>query len=493
MSAIATVLGLLLVVTFVTQFVLTPLPGVMSDLELRHVLLVENQVGRLQSTIQAEAENPNLHLTLASPVTLGSQASPPFGIGATSTLSLTGGSARAQSKYAVGEIVPVNPNWNTGSACLSGGAGTCSTASKVDWWNESGVNASTFTVTISGGSNALNYNLTGNNDTINVVWTGGNAKFLRLVVNGSNNTVTYNKNGADSTTAPTTAFWFYGQGNTFNFNPSGSSSSASGSKLSVLFSGEYGQTCPAGNLSGTDTIGTLSSGGTNLNMTVTWWNLVGWTTPNHKQTYPGGGGKNESITWSNKSGFVQCGFTKTYATSYTTQELGGIQVAIDNIYIPRAVVAYDNGAVVEGQAGGASTMVDPPPINFVQALLGVAVSLTLVGLIGNYSSESGVTTAAIATALLSAHTVTIGGFNATTALTSPYFLNLTTLYPGAWSMFFGAMHAMVPSGTTCVPIVPIPSPYTCLAPPPATFERIVVPIVAQEITITVLTLAVTID
>jgi hypothetical protein len=491
-SAVATVLGLLLVVTFITQFVLIPLPGVMSDFELRHVLLVENQVGRLQSTIQAEAENPGLQLSLVSPVTLGAQSSPPFGIGATSTVSLTGGSAKTQSTFSIAEIAPAPPKWNTGSSCLTGGRGLCSGNGNIDTWNVTGQNGTTFTVTVHGNRNSVAYNISGNNDTINIDWTGGDTGFVRFNIKGSNDIVTYNKGGSD-TTNPIAQFFFYGESDTFNFNPSGSHASGGGLRVAVDFVGEIGLACPGGNLSATDTVGTLSSGGDNLNLSVTWWNLVGWTTPVQKQTYPGGGGSNESIYWSNRSGFVQCAFTKAFATVYTTQTLGGVQVALNNIYIPRAVVAYDNGAVVEGQSGGASTMVDPPEISFSAQPNGLAVTLTLVNFIGNFTSESGVATAGIVTSLLSAHSVTIGGTNTTGFLSSPFFLNMTTMYPGAWASFFGKNQPMVPNGVTCVPIVPISLPFTCLQPPPSSFERLVIPIVSASITITTLTVGITLD
>ncbi|MCI4320051.1 MAG: hypothetical protein L3K23_07980 [Thermoplasmata archaeon] len=491
-SAVATVLGLLLVVTFITTFVLNPLPELMADLELRHVFLVENQVSRLQSTILAEADNPHLRLSLASPVTLGSQASPPFGIGATSTAAFAGGSSRIQTTYQVAEIVPAPPSWNNGSSCLTGGSGHCAGNGHIDTWNVTNANNTTFTLTVNGNSNSMEYNISGNDDTINIGWTGGDTGFVLFNINGSRDNVIYNKGGSD-TTHPVAQFFFYGESDTFNFNPSGSHSSHGGMTVQVVFVGEVGESCPGGNLSASDHVGALSSGGSNLAMSVVWWNLVGWVTPIHQQTYPGGGGNNETISWSNQSGFVQCAFTRSYTSTYTTQNLGGVAVTLNNIYLPRVVVALDNGAVVEGQVGGASTMIDPPAISFVRTALGIAASVTLMNFIGNFTAESGVTTAAVVTSLISAHTVNVGGTNASQTLGGTYFLNLTTMFPGAWTAFFAKMTPMVPSGTSCQAIAPIPKPYTCLDPPPATYERLVVPIVAEAITITTLTIAISLD
>jgi hypothetical protein len=486
------VLGLLLVVTFVTTFILNPLPEVMADLELQHVFLVENQVSRLQSTILAEAENPNLHLSLASPVTLGSQASPPFGIGASSTVSFAGGSSKVQSTYDVSQIVPAPPLWNNGSNCLSGGSGHCSSSGNIDSWNVTNANDSTFTITVNGNSNSIAYNISGSNDTVNIDWTGGDTGFVLFLINGSNDVITYNKGGSD-TTNPTAQFFFYGEFDTFNFNPSGSHASHGGMNLNVVFAGEVGQTCPGGNLSASDQIGALSSGGSNLAMSVVWWNLVGWVTPAHKQTYPGGAGNNETVSWANQSGFVQCAFTRSYTSTYTAQNLGGIQVAVNNIYLPRDVIALDNGAVVEGQVGGASTLVDPPAISYSLTPLGIAATVTLMNFVGNFTAVSGVTTAAVVTTLLGDHTVTIGGTNASRALGGVYYLNLTTQFPGAWAAFFAKMTPLVPSGTSCQAIAPIPKPYTCLAPPPSTYERLIIPLVAEEITLTTLTIQISLD
>ncbi|MCI4337499.1 MAG: hypothetical protein L3K17_10025, partial [Thermoplasmata archaeon] len=127
-SAVAVILGLLLVVSFIANFIVAQLPGQMAQLETTHILTVENQLARLQATILAEAQNPGTHVALVSPVTLGSGASPPFGQAATSSIQTELAGVGTVANYQVSDLAPTVMAWNTGSACLAGGHGTCSTA-----------------------------------------------------------------------------------------------------------------------------------------------------------------------------------------------------------------------------------------------------------------------------------------------------------------------------------------------------------------------------
>jgi len=263
--------------------------------------------------------------------------------------------------------------------------------------------------------------------------------------------------------------------------------------LQVVFVGSLNNLCPAGNLSSTDEIGTLATGGSNLRMWVVWWNFVGWVSGPTVQTYPGGGPNNETISWNNRSGYVQCAFTRAYATIYTTQQLGGLQVQLNNIYLPRSVVAYDGGAVIEGQTVASHDMVSPPEIEFGQNFMGNTVNVTLVELLGNFSAESGLETAGLSTHIISAQTAVIQSGNRSLYLASPYQLNITTQYPAAWATFFGHLKQLVPSGASCIKINPVFAPFTCLNPPPGVYETVAAPLIAQLLTITVLTVSITID
>jgi hypothetical protein len=87
-SAIATIFGLLLVVTFISNFILLQLPGEEASNEYAHVLLVENQLATLQGVLFAQSRVAAGPYTLTAPVSLGAQGVPPFGEASGSTLYL---------------------------------------------------------------------------------------------------------------------------------------------------------------------------------------------------------------------------------------------------------------------------------------------------------------------------------------------------------------------------------------------------------------------
>jgi hypothetical protein len=77
-AAVATILGLLLVVTFIANYLTTTLPNQMSVNDLNHEIQVENQVGRLQALLTATAEGAPVGAEVVQPFALGSDAAPPF-------------------------------------------------------------------------------------------------------------------------------------------------------------------------------------------------------------------------------------------------------------------------------------------------------------------------------------------------------------------------------------------------------------------------------
>ncbi len=77
-SAVATILGLLLVVTFIANYISTTLPNQMAVNDLNHEILVENQLGRLQSSLVAASSTGKVGVEVSQPLTLGSAGAPPF-------------------------------------------------------------------------------------------------------------------------------------------------------------------------------------------------------------------------------------------------------------------------------------------------------------------------------------------------------------------------------------------------------------------------------
>lgn len=482
-AAVATVLALMLVVTFISNYLVQQLPQQLTNAEFNHVIQVEDQLERLQTTVLAQERAAGQGLTLSSPVTLGSASVPPFGPASAGSVGPEAGSVRTTSNYVVSQVIKNEPNWNFGSACLNGGGGKCASNGNIYTWNVTNTNNTAFTITVNGNSNSMQYNITGNNDTINVDWTGGDTGFVNFVINGSNNVVNYVKGGSD-TTKPSAQFIFYGQNDVFNFDPSGSHSSPGAMSLYVSFVGSLNLICPYGNSSNTDRVGTLASGGSKLTMNVTWWNALGYTSGPTQQVYPGGSGNSEYINWFNASGPVGCAFTKQYASAYQNVFGSGIQVHLFNRYLPPTDVVYDQGAVIEAQGGGSPRMVSGPLLTYTKIPSGYAVALTLVDMLASMPTETGLTTAAISTQVLSTSSVVLStGFGAS-RLVSLAYVNVTTAYPAAWMAFF-AQYPFVPGGPTCsAPAIYTTPPYSCTNPAPGGLATISAAIFAQQLTLT---------
>jgi hypothetical protein len=491
-AAVATVLGLLLVVTYLSNYLEQQLPAALTSSEFTHVLQVENQLAQLQATILVESESIAPGLALASPVTLGTGGVPPFGPPTSGAILPESTTIDTTASYALGTIVSHYPNWGAGSACLSGGTGTCAVNNQTDSWNETGHNGTTFSVTISHTGNSLFYNLTGSNDTLTITWSGGNTHTIDVVVNGSYDTVNYVKSGTD-TNSPRASFWFYGRNDKFNLNPAGSTSSAQGSKVLVEFVGGYGGICPYGNWTNLDSVGTLTSGGTNLNLTVTWWNMLGYTTATHPQTYPGGGGHNETVYWSNATGVQSCAFTANSATMYHSDYAEGIAVQMYNRYLPPTYVVYDQGAVIEEQLGGTPVMFSPPALTVTPTAAGYAAAITLVDVDANFTTETGVQTAAVSTQILNHQTIVVKNGLTSDRITSPFFLNITTAYPKAWLSYVAAQPELFPFGASCVDVSKILSPYSCGNPPTGGIVQIRAEMSVVQLTVTALTVKVSIS
>ncbi|MCI4326490.1 MAG: hypothetical protein L3K16_02475 [Thermoplasmata archaeon] len=475
-SAVAVILGLLLFVAFIANFILAELPPQMTQYETDHIILVEDQLARLQATILAESLNASVHLALVSPVSLGSQADPPFGQAATSSVQTEFSSVGTVASYQISDLNSLPMTWDTGSACLNGGHGTCSTAAVKNFYNEA-VNGTAEAITVSGTGASLFYNLTGSNDTVTITWSGPNMNVLNLVVNGNNDTVTFKKSAAD-TGSPRGSFEFYGADDKFILTPSGSHSGAGGTVLTVQFVGSVNGICPWGNLSATDKLGTFGTGGTLVNVSTTWWNSVGYESKVHTHTYSSG-----VETYQNSTGFQQCAFTKSNPTTFTAQESGGLLVNIYNHYIAQALVAYDQGAVVAQEAGGGSIVIDPPAISVTQQTAGSIGDVTLVNLVMTPSTQAGLSTASVMSKILTVSHFSVDA-SANQSLSSPFTFTITTLFPDAWWTFFNNAPSGFPSGSTCVTIRPLAAPYTCLSPPEGTVEEIVAPMIVQSLVVT---------
>ena len=493
-SAVATVLGLLLVVTFISNFIILQIPGEVAQVELAHVLQVEDQMSRLQATIYAQAAQGASPLALISPITLGSQPYPPFVPAASGSIASEGTSISAATSYIEAQLRYAFPNWNNGSTCLQGGGGLCSSNGNFNYWNLTAQNHTTVKIKIAGGNNALQYNLSANNDTIAIDWTGKDTSYVNIVINGSNDVVWFNKSGADNT-APIANFFFFGQYDTFNYDPAGGGARGS-TNVSVEFVGALSHFCPASNLSATDHVGVLGAApkGAFIKLNVTWWNSVGYLSGPASRDYPGGAIPLQTVNWANQSGFHLCAFQTADISHVQSQFLSGLSVHLNNRYSPGTDIAFDGGAVIADQIGGTPVMVNPPRISFAAVPGGTAASITLVNLVGNPGTVGGIATTAVSTRIVSVSTSTVQNISKTgnavgaVIFAIPAYLNMTTLYPEAWVTWLESLNtpALV-YGIHCVAPGTLSAPYTCLEPPPGVAVKLTVPLFLKVLTLTVIT------
>jgi hypothetical protein len=77
-AAVATILGLLLFVTVLANYLSTQLPAQMRVNDANHALTVENQLSRWDASLRAAAAVGAVGGVLTQPVTLGSAGAPPF-------------------------------------------------------------------------------------------------------------------------------------------------------------------------------------------------------------------------------------------------------------------------------------------------------------------------------------------------------------------------------------------------------------------------------
>jgi hypothetical protein len=100
-APVATILGLLLVVTFIANYLATTLPSQMSVNDLNHEVQVENQVGKLSALLAAVSLTGARGAEVVQPISLGTVAAPPFAAADFSILSRGNLSSQFVLRYTV--------------------------------------------------------------------------------------------------------------------------------------------------------------------------------------------------------------------------------------------------------------------------------------------------------------------------------------------------------------------------------------------------------
>ncbi|MCI4357685.1 MAG: hypothetical protein L3J95_04900 [Thermoplasmata archaeon] len=502
-AAVATLFGLLIVVSLIAELALAPLPTAEQNAELQHLLLEENQFGQLQTDLLVEVASPSVHQVLTAPVTLGSSPIPPFGPAASSQLSLlpSGASTRVTA-----ESVKPGPVSNTGGLCngglvTSGNRTTCTftvnSCTSAETWNVTLSHQSYF-FAIAGSSGACPYvNVTGDFNTITLNITDNNmVPAFNFTLYGSHDTVVVNWEGGSGSVLK---FTLYGSNNTYRY---GSKYNGKGSAVVTKFIGEpepqVAPGCPYKNLASTDKVGPLPVSSSGNVQSLFFYNSLGINNGPHLVTPAGG----PALTWQNISqapSATQCAFGGTGPTGVFAPFLvgaGSLSAGLQNHYLGTETLSLEGGAVLVGQASG-STLIDPPSFNFTSNATANSAEFTLINFVESTSrTASGYSTAAIVTQLVSETSfqatfpISIGGG---TVFVDPT-LNVTTAYPAAWVSYFQSLAPTFLNGTIgCSSAASIASPATCLNPPIGQYVSLSIPLNIQFLEVTVAVIQISVE
>jgi hypothetical protein len=479
-AAVATILGLLLVVTVLANYLTTQLPTQMQLNDANRALAVENQVVRLATSLRAAAESGALGAVVSQPVSLGSAGAPPFaapdggsigpgtlGSQLTESFTVTGGST-----YAPPTVGPAGGTTKGDSCTTSSTSLTCSGSSKVVW-NFTG--SGPFTIGTSGGpyyvnTSASNTSITmtasstssfyllvvGSNDTVSVTISGTGTN-VHVLVLGSNDVVSFPASSWSSSTAAVEMVGNHDsvsaggisatssalQASFFGSNDSLSlgTISATSSRFTAYFTGfapaNPSGTCPDGNLAAsTDSVSgpTAYSGSGTYNVTY-----------NDTTTSSGSSSSPWTAKFATPSGFA-CPFFSTATIPQKNSGAGGASFVVDlrNSYEPQVVVAFDQGAVVYAQPAGTPFLLVGPQIGFVRGDL----TLWVPEFLGGVGTLIGVGTAELSVRLVSLLNLSLpaSGF----ALSGTTSVAVTTPFAYAWTTYFGQTSSFA-KNVTCVP------------------------------------------
>jgi hypothetical protein len=487
-AAVATILGLLLVVTFIANYLQTTLPNQMSTNDLDHDLQVENQLGRFQALLHAVSVQGDVGAQVSQPVTLGSQGLPPFADADSGSIGPLNGSNYSVSYQLAGPTYFAPPTTGTPGGiylpCVLTSSGTAvtmiCTALAQPTYNFTGTptGATGFTVeSLLGGTYALNFSTNGTSPTslepifidtsvasatMALYVYGSNdsislnlavASTVDLIEYGSNDTVTIDataagssvnllsvgykdaltfKGAAGSATGVTVHAYIAGWDDTVAAPPSGDSTAAT--SVTAYFTGFTPSTllCPNANLAATDSVSTPNAVGTY----VAYYNVTKSFTPVAVTHWT----QHVDVTLPVQSG-CPLFFTVTIY-SPTSPQFAGFNVHLLNTYAPVADIGFDAGAVLVAQPGGLPQVVDGPGVTVLNGSSGVtSVSLWFPVFIGKGAVQAG-----LESAVLSARLVALNSFTLTPSSTygiannTEITLNVTTPFAAGWWAYYNATY-----------------------------------------------------
>lgn len=438
---------LLILVSLLANYLAVQLPPTMINLESQHILQVENQLGQLEEAILLQSQRMGVPMSITSPLSLGSPGAPPFGQGSAGTLTTHSTAVGSAAMIRATSSAPLNISWTSPGSCPN----NC--MAHFLNWTRNNTNGGSISARGTAG-NEVFLNMLGQNNSNFNVDLRGIADTAFVVIGGSNNSLTFTNSGKAGSVNAT--FILYGQFDTLDL-----SSLTKLGLVNVIYIGYRGNTCPYQNYSSTDQLFLPASSVLGLNVTVTWWNAVGYSAPLHQVTDPNTGFVywNQSIT-----GAVGCAFTVSSTSSYSTGGDDSLIVHLDNHYLPGTDVVSEEGALIQSTPGQSAVLVAPPFLSLVPSQSTLGGAFTFFNFLGNPVTASGYSVAGVTTRIVSVNQLTLASVPGV-QYNQGFRIAVTTAYPAAWASFFSTHANMFPSGASCVSVGPSPGPVSCLAVP----------------------------
>lgn len=476
-AAVATILGLLLVVTFIANFLTTTLPNTMGQNDLKHDVQVQNQVAQLSAQLQEFAQSNVVGGQISQPITLGSHGAPPFagqdgssimGLANRSTMTVTA-SISGPTTYSPPGGFGLSKLANLPAVCNPRPPTTTLTCGThkgdVYAWNFSAGDGLVYTVTMGTGSNLVKLNFATNGSSITVSGISGMPTYIQII--GTNDTLAISNNGGGNNPLSVNITGSYDTISAGSF-PGGAStiyvhvigdhdiingdSTAGGNNMyvSILGTADTLALTPGGGdnyytyFTGFDPLNLVSPfcpyGALAHNDSVTGYtNAIGqsknahlFQTYNNSTAYPGNSTHNPGSRWSITNQTVTpyaCPFVTAIQFSATPSSgSSGFVVQLRNTYAPSAEVALDQGAVVYAQPGGIPVFIVPPRISYANGVL----QLFVPTFVNQVNSEAGVGTADLAVRLISTPQLILPANQFSLTNGSTLTITIVTHYAAAW-------------------------------------------------------------
>lgn len=504
-APVATILGLLIVVAIIANYLTTTVPSQMSVNDVLHEIQVEDQVGELQALLDSAAASGRTGAPVSQPITLGSPASPPFA--GSDGASLTPGnlSGGFNVNFTVGgapSAVGGGPSEDGAAgkgACTGAGTTRCAAGA---WFTTTAISPAVandllvFAMTVYEESAALTAAYV--SDTSGSAWTiltvGGNALgsnyvqyiFWAIDPKTGSDTVTFNtgttgpnahdgsailfalENVNTATPIDASGTFSTGDATTAPYTTSATvAAPASGLVLGIVSSGNPGATASE--------FPTITAGSATTPCTATctaiasedgeaWGETFGEYEPaTTAGTYTASAtGSIEPQDWGELAVSINPALTTPVGVpiaSGASPPGASLVVHLSNTYAPAAEVAFDQGAVVFVEPGGVPLLIDPPPLSYGLS----TITLTIPIFRNVIPSESGTGTADIMLRLIStsSYKIPVTGYTLQHHVT----LTLKTPYWAAWMTYFNSESSFA-GLVSCKNLVGV----TCPAPSSVSYQ-----------------------